>query len=52
MHGDIVAAIGVSAPVDRLPRNEINKIAEQVRATADTLSKQLGYLPPSAHRTA
>ncbi len=39
---DIVAAIGISAPADRLPLKKIPVVGKMVRETADQISKELG----------
>lgn len=41
--GEIVAAVGISAPAARLPHDAINKTGTKVAATAREISRSLGY---------
>jgi len=41
-HGDVVAAVGISGPVERLTENEIVKFASLVCSAAKTISTSLG----------
>ncbi|MPZ21940.1 MAG: IclR family transcriptional regulator, partial [Luteitalea sp.] len=43
--GACVAALSVSAPEYRLPRQKLAALGERVRAAADRISAQLGHLP-------
>jgi len=47
-HSDIIAAIGISAPADRLAKRQINAIGRLVTSAAEQLSKELGYVKPAA----
>ena len=40
-----VAAVSVSAPTARLPMSDVARVGAQVRATANAISRALGYLP-------
>ena len=40
--GRIVAAIGVSAPIGRLPESRCNKVAQEVKRAAAQISAKLG----------
>lgn len=44
-YGSIVAAVGISGPADRLPRNRILEVAPHVVESAERISKALGYGP-------
>jgi len=44
-HGDVVAAIGISAPANRLPKRSFSALGRQVRRAADEVSAKLGYAP-------
>lgn len=46
--GQVAAAISVSAPASRLGRDQVDPVAEAVCAAAATISRQLGYIDPSA----
>lgn len=41
--GEIVAAVGISAPGERLPRDRIKKTGARVVEAADAISRELGY---------
>lgn len=41
--GDVVAAVGVAGPSQRLSRTAITSYASRVISTADTISQRLGY---------
>lgn len=43
--GEVVAAISLTAPVQRLPEADFGPVAAQVIAGARQISKRLGYLP-------
>jgi DNA-binding IclR family transcriptional regulator len=43
--GNAIAAVSVSAPTARLPMTEVPQVGAQVRETAKTISRSLGYLP-------
>jgi DNA-binding IclR family transcriptional regulator len=45
--GQIVAAIGLSGPVWRISLQRLQQLAEQVKAAALELSRELGYTPPA-----
>jgi IclR family KDG regulon transcriptional repressor len=45
--GEVAAAVSVSAPVSRLPMSEMPRFSAQVRKTAETISRSLGYSPPA-----
>ena len=42
--GQVVAAIGISAPANRLTKGRLNEVGEQVKAAADTISGKLGFV--------
>jgi IclR family transcriptional regulator, KDG regulon repressor len=44
--GEIVAAIGISAPADRLPPPQIGVLGQLVAQTARQLGKELGHVGP------
>jgi DNA-binding IclR family transcriptional regulator len=46
--GHVVAAFGISSPSVRLTRERIGEIGEQIRASARSISTQLGYAPDGA----
>lgn len=43
--GEVIAAIGVSAPAERLPRPQIAAVGRRVQAIAAELSAKLGFQP-------
>ena len=43
--GQVTAAIGVAAPVQRMTRKSMQTAAPNVVAAAESISKRLGYLP-------
>jgi IclR family acetate operon transcriptional repressor len=45
--GEVVAAVGISAPGERLPRGLIKKTGARVVAAAAEISRELGYVTPS-----
>ncbi len=45
--GQAIAAVSVSAPTTRLPREDVPRVGAQVRETAKAISRGLGYLPRS-----
>jgi IclR family transcriptional regulator, acetate operon repressor len=47
--GQIVASIGVSAPVARLPKRRHAAVAQQIREAADAVSEKLGRTTPETH---
>jgi len=42
--GDVVAAVGISAPVDRLPREAVKKMGVRVAAAAEAIGRELGHV--------
>lgn len=42
--GQIVAAMGISAPSNRLTKAQLNKVGDQVKAAADAVSGKLGFV--------
>ena len=42
--GHVVAAIGISAPSNRLTKGRLNEVGEQVKAAADAVSRKLGFV--------
>lgn len=45
--GRVFAAVSVTGPMDRVTRDRVPVLAELVVATANQLSRQLGYEPPA-----
>jgi len=43
-HGAVVAAIGISAPANRLPKRRFASVASHVRLQAAQISRKLGYV--------
>jgi IclR family acetate operon transcriptional repressor len=50
--GGIAGAISVAAPIQRTPPERLHELGKAVRATADAISRQLGYMGPSLSSTA
>jgi DNA-binding IclR family transcriptional regulator len=48
--GAVVAAVSLSAPVDRLPHHRVEDVARQVRRAADAVSAELGWQARSSGR--
>jgi DNA-binding IclR family transcriptional regulator len=46
--GDVVAAVGLSGPTNRVTQERVDALAERVRWASTTLSEQLGYRAPKA----
>lgn len=44
-HGRVVAAVSIAGPSVRLTRERILALVEPLKATADAISRNLGYLP-------
>ena len=42
--GQVGAAIGISAPSNRLTKGRLNEVGEQVKAAADAVSRKLGFV--------
>ena len=42
--GEVVAAVGISAPVTRLPREAVNKLGARVVAAAVAIGRELGHV--------
>jgi len=51
-HGSVVAAIGISAPANRLPKRRFARIASQVKLQAAQISRKLGYATPEPEQAA
>jgi DNA-binding IclR family transcriptional regulator len=43
--GNVIAAVGVAAPVQRMSKKNLQTTAPTVVAAADSISRRLGYLP-------
>ena len=41
--GQVIAAIGISAPIDRLSESRCEKVAQEVKRAAAEISSKLGY---------
>lgn len=41
--GRVIAAVGLSAPMQRLPKKDLRRLVPQVVATADGISARMGY---------
>jgi IclR family acetate operon transcriptional repressor len=41
--GEVVAAVGISAPVIRLPREAVKKMGDRVAAAAEAIGRELGH---------
>lgn len=41
--GRVIAAVGLSAPMQRLPKKDVRRLVSQVVATADGISARMGY---------
>lgn len=52
LHGSIVAAIGISAPANRLPKRRFAQVASQVKLQAEQISRKLGYVKPEPEQAA
>ncbi|HEY7032071.1 MAG TPA: IclR family transcriptional regulator [Thermomicrobiales bacterium] len=50
--GTVAGAISVAGPVQRTPHDRLRRLGEEVVATADAISRQLGYMGPSVSATA
>jgi DNA-binding IclR family transcriptional regulator len=50
--GGVAGAISIAAPVQRAPLDHLHRLGEEVRTTADAISRQLGYTGPSLSATA
>lgn len=49
VHGWPMAAIAIAGPAFRLPADRMMQIGEAVRATADAVAREVGYVPSQAH---
>jgi DNA-binding IclR family transcriptional regulator len=47
--GNVIAAVGVAAPVQRMSKKNLQTTAPTVVAAADSISRRLGYLPSLSH---
>jgi IclR family transcriptional regulator, KDG regulon repressor len=47
--GNVIAAISVAAPVQRMSKKNLQTTVPTVTAAADSISRRLGYLPSLAH---
>ena len=52
LHGSIVAAIGISAPANRLPKRRFAHVASKVKLQAVQISRKLGYVTPEPEQVA
>ena len=41
--GEVVAAVGISAPIARLPRKAVKKMGVRVVAAAEAIGRELGH---------
>jgi len=49
--GKVLGAISIAATVQRTPRDRLSTLGNEVRTTADAISRQLGYMGPSLSAT-
>jgi len=47
--GNVIAAVGVAAPVQRMSKKNVQTTVPTVVAAADSISRRLGYLPALSH---
>jgi IclR family acetate operon transcriptional repressor len=50
--GTVAGAISIAAPIQRTSYDRLRQLGEEVRSTADAISRQLGYMGPSLSSTA
>lgn len=46
--GEVIAAFSLSMPTPQLNSEQLNRIIPMMKQTADKISRQMGYAPPSA----
>jgi IclR family acetate operon transcriptional repressor len=45
--GRVIGAVGLSGPIWRITLQRLHQLSDLIKSTADELSRELGYAPPS-----